>query len=144
MMLIQTKITPPHQTVQLLHRTALVEKIVFSSSGPLTIVNAPAGYGKTTLLGQCFSHWQNDGVLVGWYSVDERRFESEQFFAYVIYALAQAGLSLPYTEHAIKSGLSGIADTTAANALLSALDRSEEPARLIIDDYHKIASPSIN
>ena len=100
-MLIQTKLTPPQNAVTTLSRRALIDRIVASSSPPLTMLNAPAGYGKTTLLGQCYSHWKSEGVVVGWYSVDDRRFENEQFFAYVMYALHRAGLSLPYSEQAI-------------------------------------------
>lgn len=143
-MLIQTKLTPPHNAVTTLSRHGLVNRIVASASRPLTMINAPAGYGKTTLLGQCYARWKSEGMVVGWYSVDDRRFESEQFFAYVMYALHRAGLPLPYSEQAITGGLSGVADITAANALLLALEASEEPVRLIIDDYHRIASPSLN
>lgn len=143
-MLIQTKLTPPKNAVTTLARHALVNRIVASASRPLTMINAPAGYGKTTLLGQCYVRWKSEGMVVGWYSVDDRRFESEQFFAYLMYALHRAGLPLPYSEQAITGGLSGVADMTAANALLLALEASEEPVRLIIDDYHRIASPSLN
>lgn len=143
-MLIQTKIAPPAQSGQTLHRTALVDAITRGPTSRLVVINAPAGYGKTTLLGQCFAEWAREGVIVGWYSVDDRRFELEQFFAYVMYGLFRAGVPLPYSEQAIIGGLPGIADLTAANALLAALEACEEPVRLIIDDYHKVASPPIN
>lgn len=142
-MLIKTKLAPPHQAINTLWRDALVERIA-APARPLTLVNAPAGFGKTTLLGQCYERWRREGLIAAWYSVDDRRFESEQIFAYLMYALHRAGLSLPYSSDAIEAGLPGLATRNAANALLLALEASEEPVRLIIDDYHRIASPTID
>lgn len=143
LMLIKTKLAPPHQAINTLWRDALVDRIV-AQPRPLTLVNAPAGFGKTTLLGQCYKRWRREGLIAAWYSVDDRRFESEQVFAYLMYALHQAGLSLPYSGDAIEAGLPGLATRNAANALLLALEASEEPVRLIIDDYHRIASPTLD
>ena len=140
-MLIKTKLAPPHQAIDTLTRTALVGRIV-SATRPLTVISAPAGYGKTTLLSQCYDHWRQADVAAAWYSVDEGRFESDQFFAYLMAALFQAGLPLSYSREAIEAGLPGLAAEAAARAVALALDISEEPVRLIIDDYHRIASPA--
>lgn len=142
-MLIRTKLGPPKQPAATLSRDHLVDAIV-EQPIPFAVIDAPAGYGKTTLLGQCYARLRDKGTLVGWYSADDKRFESEQFFAYIIYALHAAGLSLPYSEQALTNGLTGTADMSAANALLVALEATEEPVRLIIDDYHRIASPAID
>ncbi len=59
-------------------------------------------------------------------------------------ALSRAGLPLPYSREAIDPGLPGLAAEAAARAIVLALEGSEEPVRLIIDDYHRIASPATN
>jgi len=142
-MLIRTKLAPPNRSIDLLWRAALVEKITRSTKH-LTVVSAPAGYGKTTLLSQCHTQWRREDVAVAWYSVDDTRFEADQFFAYLMAALHRAGLPLPYSHEAIDAGLPGLAAESAARAIVLALDASEEPVRLIIDDYHRIASPATN
>lgn len=138
-MLIRTKLAPPRRSIDLLWRESLVARIT-SSNKPLTVVSAPAGYGKTTLLSQCHAHWQREDVAVAWYSVDESKFETDQFFAYLMAALHRAGLPLPYSQEAIDAGLPGLAAESAARAIVLALEASEEPVRLIIDDYHRIAN----
>lgn len=142
-MLIRTKLSPPNRTIDLLWREALVEKIT-GANERLTVVSATAGYGKTTLLSQCFAQWRRKDVSVAWYSVDDSKFESDQFFAYLMAALHRAGLPLPYSQEAIDAGLPGLAAEAAARAIVLALEGSEEPVRLIIDDYHRIASPATN
>jgi LuxR family maltose regulon positive regulatory protein len=133
---------PGKQTVP--RRDLLARIVDAEQSRPLVMVNAPAGYGKTTLLSQCFAHWRDQGVITAWYSADDLRFETDQFFAYVMYALYRAGLPLPYAEQALATGLPGIVDQGTARVLLVALENSEAPVRLIIDDYHRIASPVVN
>lgn len=142
-MLIRTKLAPPNRTIDLLWRAALVERIT-GASERLTVLSAPAGYGKTTLLSQCYAGWRGEDVAVAWYSVDDSKFESDQFFAYLMAALHRAGLPLPYSQEAIDAGLPGLAAEAAARAIVVALEASEEPVRLIIDDYHRIASPATN
>ncbi len=142
-MLIRTKLAPPNRSIDLLWREALVEQIT-SATRQLTVVSAPAGYGKTTLLSQCHARWRREDVAVAWYSVDDSLFEADQFFAYLMAALNRAGLPLPYSQEAIDAGLPGLAAEAAARAIVLALEASEEPVRLIIDDYHRIASPATN
>jgi LuxR family maltose regulon positive regulatory protein len=104
------------------------------------VLSAPVGYGKTTLLSQCYAQWRREDVTVAWYSVDDSKFEAEQFFGYLMAALHRAGLPLPYSHEAIEAGLPGLAEEAAARAIVVALEVSDEPVRLIIDDYHRIAS----
>lgn len=142
-MLIRTKLAPPNRSIDLVWRDALVRQVT-GAARRVTVVSAPAGYGKTTLLSQCHARWRNEDVAVAWYSVDDSKFEADQFFAYLMAALHRAGLPLPYSPEAIEAGLPGIAGEAAARAVVVALETSEEPVRLIIDDYHRIASPATN
>jgi LuxR family maltose regulon positive regulatory protein len=143
-MLIRTKLHPPRQAVDALPRRALVERLTAPALPPLVIINAPAGYGKSTLLSQCYASWKAQGMTAAWYSADDSQYESDQFFAYLIAALHQTGLPLPYSSAAIEAGLPGIVGEAAAKAVVLALEASEEPIRIVIDDYNRVASPSID
>lgn len=141
-MLIRSKLAPPFRAAEMLERPALVERIC-ARRLPLVFINAPAGYGKTTLISQCFERWRAMGYAVAWYSADEDRFESHQFFGYFMAALSCAGLPVPYSRDAIEGGLADLDGDSAARAALVALEASEEPVRIVIDDYHLVASPHI-
>src|SRR5437764_14097489 len=49
---VETKLCPPALRVEGIERAELVERVIHARV-PLVVVNAPAGYGKTTLLAQC-------------------------------------------------------------------------------------------
>nr|MCU0363936.1 hypothetical protein [Bacteroidales bacterium] len=50
--LLQTKLHRPRLTRKLVHRPRLLEKLDQITSRPLTVVCAPAGFGKTTLVSE--------------------------------------------------------------------------------------------
>ena len=64
---LQTKLQRPHVDEDLVSRPRLIEQINRGLERPLTLVSAPAGFGKTTLL----SVWlQGQDVHSGWISLD--------------------------------------------------------------------------
>lgn len=138
-MLIRSKLQPPRQAVNVLHRTHLVNVLARHDPPPLTILNAPAGYGKSTLLSQAHAEWRRQGTIIAWYSADDGKIEQSQFFAYLMAALQAAGLPLPYPEDVVQAGLPGVIGDQAARAIVVALEGSEEPVRVVIDDYHRVA-----
>lgn len=142
--LIRSKLAPPLSVAHAIKREALLARICASSSRPLTVINAPAGYGKTTLLTQCAERWSASGAVVAWYSVDDDPYERNQFFAYMIAALANVGAASPYSPEALAKGLTNLSSEAAARALIIAIESSEEPVRLIVDDYHHVAHPELD
>lgn len=139
-MLIRSKLQPPRQSSGLIQRTALVARLTTRDLPSLTVINAPPGYGKSALLSQAHEEWTRQGVATAWYSADEGKIERDQFFAYLMAALQQAGLPLPYPEDVVQRGLPGVLGEQAARALVVALENSEEPVRIVIDDYHRVAT----
>lgn len=51
-MLLKAKISPPKQGVVILRRARLLERLMAGRSRKVTLLEAPAGFGKTTLLAQ--------------------------------------------------------------------------------------------
>ncbi len=66
--LIQTKLHRPPVTEDLVHRPRLLEQLDRNRRHPLTLVSAPAGYGKSTLASSWLETY--DGLSV-WVSLDE-------------------------------------------------------------------------
>lgn len=85
-MLIPSKLICSYRLPNSIRRERLCQLLDKSHLYPLVLVNAPAGYGKTTLISQWVATQQN----VGWYSLDESDNKTERFAAYFSAALSNA------------------------------------------------------
>ena len=85
-MLIPSKLICSYRLPNSIRRERLCQLLDKSELYPLVLVNAPAGYGKTTLISQWVATQQN----VGWYSLDESDNKTERFAAYFSAALSNA------------------------------------------------------
>ncbi len=76
--LLATKLYTPPARPNLALRPRLIERLNAELHRKLTLVSAPAGFGKTTLLSEC---------PVAWLSLDEGDNDPARFLAYLIAAL---------------------------------------------------------
>jgi LuxR family maltose regulon positive regulatory protein len=103
----------------------------------LTLVIAPAGFGKTTLV----ADWARQAELpVAWLSLQPAERAPERFLAYLIQTLQSVSPGLGQTSLALMKGASNEA---ALLALLNDLAELEQDFALILDDYHSADSPEI-
>jgi LuxR family maltose regulon positive regulatory protein len=134
-LLLHTKLRRPRAVGQLMRRPRLLELLNQGLTLPLTIVSAPAGYGKTTLV----ATWLGEtGVPWAWYSVDEQDNSLAMFAAYLAAAVASAypgaGAALQATTQSpILPPPARLADLFVAE-----LDTLPGDLLLILDDYHTI------
>jgi LuxR family maltose regulon positive regulatory protein len=116
----------------------------------LTLVSAPAGFGKTTLVRQWVAERskQKHFPPVAWVSLDARDNDPVRFWRYLMTAcqafrddLAQAALTVLHTipQPPFESSLI----ETALADFLNALVLCEQGGILVLDDYHVITSPQI-
>ena len=118
---------------------------------PLTLVSAPAGYGKTTLI----AAWlQQTGrreppvspSRIAWLSLEEDDDEPARFFCYLGAALENSGADLG----TVGQSLQGVSPLPPPDALITNLlnqisqDRDGPPLLLVLDDYHKIDATPIH
>ncbi len=82
--LLSTKLHVPRPRAQLVQRSYLVERLQQGIAGPLTLVSAPAGFGKTTLLTQWLAQ---SGRPVAWLSLEAEDNDPTRFLSYLIAAL---------------------------------------------------------
>ncbi|MDP8176895.1 HTH-type transcriptional regulator MalT [Pasteurella skyensis] len=117
-----------------IERTLLLAELDKVHSYPLTLIIAPAGYGKTTLISQ----WKDRQSHTGWYALDKSDNKAEQFSRYFTAALVQAcGMdteNLTYQNDLIDY----------FSQLLVKLNHIEVNFSLIIDDYHHIENSEIH
>jgi LuxR family maltose regulon positive regulatory protein len=139
--LLATKLHLPRPRMQLVTRIHLLERLQQGVEGPLTLVSAPAGFGKTTLLAQWLAE---SGMPVAWLSLEAEDNDPTRFLSYLIAALqtldAQVG--------AIALAMLRTPQPPSPEAVLAVLtndlvERGGEDVALVLDDYHIIATESI-
>jgi len=84
MPLLETKLYIPRARPDIVPRQRLIERLDGGTNRRLTLVSAPAGFGKTTLLAEWI---RQSGRRVCWVSLDESDNDLSRFWAYFIGAL---------------------------------------------------------
>ena len=157
-LLLTTKLNLPPLRIETISRPRLVERLDagFMHQGKfgrrLTLISAPAGYGKTTLAIDWVNSLtptplpQGDGqrVRVTWLSLDEADNDPRRFITYLIAALKQVNEEIGQAASAMlqlpQSPPSEVMLTTLVNEIAAV----SQPFLLILDDYHVIHTPPIH
>jgi len=142
--LIRTKLLPPPNRSQAIKREKLNRLFLSSLTQKLALVTAPAGFGKTTLLGQWFGAMQELGLGLCWLSLDANDNDPETFLRYFIAALRNVDDEIG-GEAALH--LDNVHSPDISNTLGSLVNDLAIESReifLFLDDFHFIASPEIN
>ena len=140
--LITTKLVPPRSVGTVLARARLLEKISLLEGRCLALVCGPAGFGKTTLLGQWSQILREQGHGVAWLSLDEQDDTPLTFRRYLLSALSQAS-GQPRIEADALSDCMASADSRFIRELINLLQARLEPLYLVLDDLHLIHHPGI-
>lgn len=142
MIWLSSKTTVPRATAETLERARLFELFQDNQSKRITMVQAPAGYGKTTLLSQWFSH-NNDSVT--WISLNSSDNDPIRFWKYVIHTTSDVTESNMYNT---LSSLFQSQDTCTLEFLidsfLNEMSVLKRPISIVLDDYHLINNKVIH
>lgn len=138
---VETKLLLPRARAHTLDRPRFDELLVRGWDATLLLVSAPAGFGKTTLLGTWLAAGGHDRPTA-WVSLDERDGDASSFWTYVLIAVDRAA---PGTATAALALLqSGQAPVNAVlTALLNELSVLAEDLNLVLDDFHLAEGPDI-
>ena len=98
MELVRTKLDPPLSTGDLLVRPGLLQKLQDAVHARLTLLQSPAGYGKTSLLKQWFHALRDSRSHVGWLSVDAADRDPARLLAYLSAAVSPAGVPAAHSQ----------------------------------------------
>jgi LuxR family maltose regulon positive regulatory protein len=139
---IATKLRVARPRQDLVTRERLNARMEHGVAACLTLLSAPAGFGKTTLLGAWLAARKVRGRAVAWISLDRADNEPALFWLHLVAALegavAELGQALPPLLAPDQKPDRG---TTAA--LLNALSEAEGELDVVLDDFHAIEDPSI-
>ena len=140
--LLETKLHAPRARVGVVHRARLLERLARGTTSKLTLVSAPPGFGKSTLVAEWFSR-RTASERAAWLSLDSDDNDPVRFWRYVVAALRTAlpdiGLEAasaleppePQVDLAIHSVLNDLADV-------------DQQIVLVLDDFHTLERHEIH
>jgi LuxR family maltose regulon positive regulatory protein len=142
--LLLTKLSVPSARPSLVPRPRLSERLDEGLGCKLTLVSAPAGFGKTTLLSMWLVASYGSGRSVAWLSLDPADNDPARFWRYFVTAIDQ----LQPGSGEIALSLLGAPQEPPIEAILTTLlnELAALPtdAVLVLDDYHLIESRAIH
>lgn len=143
--LLSTKLHPSQERSKLVRRLRLIESLAREPGRRLTLLSAPAGFGKTTLLYEWAGDQARSGRPVAWVLLDEGDNDPVRFLSYLVAALG-SNVEEGFGEGVLAALRSP--EPPRMEAVLGALvnELAELPVEItiILDDYHVIDSESVH
>ncbi|MEU5633424.1 LuxR C-terminal-related transcriptional regulator [Streptomyces rishiriensis] len=135
---LRTRFVVPPRPVAFLRRERLVSHLDRALRTPLTMVNGPAGAGKTLLVADWAAARETP---VAWLTTDAAGQRPGVFWAYLLQALRASGTPLP-------AGIgcpadAGRAPPTLLARLAAELSALERPVVVVLDEYDRATDPEI-
>ena len=141
--LLETKLHVPRRRRSLVVRPRLTGRLSHVWESALTLVSAPAGFGKTTLLAE----WLADAVTVdrsvAWLSLDPRDNDPARFWAYLLAALDRAVPGIGADARAVLESPQPATEAVLAT-LLNSLDDVPGDLAVVLDDYHLVETHDVH
>ncbi len=109
--------------------------------GPLTLITAPAGFGKTTLVASCIA---GRGMPVAWLSLDKDDNQPGRFLDYLIAALQEADPTIGNEAAQLMAGIQQALPEAVLTSLINDLDIAGGEIVLVLDDYQFISSQAVH
>jgi LuxR family transcriptional regulator, maltose regulon positive regulatory protein len=139
--LLKTKLNIPSPRPHLVRRDHLLARLMGEGSPPLTLVSAPAGFGKTTLVGVWIA--QTDHA-VAWLSLDEDDNDLTRFLAYLVAAVRICQPDLGETVLTLLAAPQAPPARVILTLLLNELNALTTPLALVLDDYHLLSAQPVH
>jgi len=137
--ILQTKLHRPQSVADWVRRDRLLKLMTRANEVPLTLVAAPAGYGKSVLVAQWAEQLEHP---VAWLSMDAADNELRAFLQYFLAAVDTVSPgACDVTRELVEAGSLAPA-TVLAGYLLNDLATVDGPCFVVLDDYHRVATLS--
>lgn len=132
--LIAAKFDPPLWMGDQIRREVLLGRLHGVLSHRLTLVHAPAGYGKTSLLAQWRDALHPDAARVAWLTLERDDRDLKRFVNYLLVALRRDQGEATSRDLPPRAALS---------AMINEIGESAAPVVLILDDLHHAFSEAV-
>jgi LuxR family transcriptional regulator, maltose regulon positive regulatory protein len=151
--LLAAKLFPPPYQPSLVGRAHLTQKLDtgLRMGRKYTLVSAPAGFGKTTLIGQWLKTRQSSqpgaglaAPLLAWYSLDPSDNDLSIFLRYLLASIQSAVPGVGQVTQDLLDNGQPVNHETLLLPLLNDLFSIQTPFTLVLDDYHVIQETAIH
>jgi LuxR family maltose regulon positive regulatory protein len=135
--LLAAKLSPPRPPEAMIARPRLLDMLDTGTRGPITLVAAPPGAGKSALVSSWVAERETPGP-VAWLSLDADDANRPRFWRAVLEVLTRA----TGDEAVAALEVSPRAPTSfdaVVSSLLAALTGRDLPVTLVLDDFHEVA-----
>ena len=139
--LLRTKLGRPALRSEIVSRPHLIEKLDSGLHRKLSLISAPAGFGKTTLLNEWAARCRTS---VAWVTLDKADNDPARFWAYVVAALQTVDIYVgDVVQYTFPSPRVPPVESSLT-PLLNQLSEVPHPFALVLDDYHTIDARPIH
>src|SRR5215211_3333363 len=139
--ILATKLYIPPPQPKVILRPRLIERLNEGLHRKLTLVSAPAGFGKTTLLGEWVAACERESA---WLSLDEGDNDPTRFLAYLIAALQTIAPNIGEGVLEVLQSPQPPPTESILTALLNEIDTVPDDFVLVLDDYHVIDGSAVD
>lgn len=140
-LVLHTKISLPFIRPSLVGRSRLQQQMALGLRVPLTVVIAPAGFGKTTLVASSVAGF---GLPVFWLSLDKNDNQVERFLNYLVAAFQETDATVGREAAQLLAGIQQVPPDTVLTSLINNLGTLHNDMILVLDDYHFISSQDVH
>ena len=137
---LSTKLYVPPPRPELVSRPRLLVRLKTGLQSKLTLVSAPAGYGKTTLVSEGVRSSQ---MPVGWLTLDEGDNDPTRFWSYFIYALQTTKADIGKTALGLLQPQAPPFESVLTT-IINDMSQANEEFALVLDDYHVVDAQPIH
>src|SRR5438034_6427187 len=136
--LLETKFYVPRLRRGVVARPRLRERLSGGAESKLTLVSAPAGFGKTTLLAEWLATVPAEERSTAWLSLDESDNRAASFWSYLIAALQKVAPGIGANASSLLQLAQPPAIESVLASVLNELNAISKDVVLVLDDYHLI------
>lgn len=135
--LLRSKVSPPRKHVEALSRPVLLERLRTVPRGGLVVVQAPAGYGKSSLLAEWREASLKQGDNFAWVALDEED-DLESILAHLAFAFHLNGLELSQSELLQTNTQEKHLSSYALRILLQIIEETPCDFVVVLDDLERL------
>jgi LuxR family maltose regulon positive regulatory protein len=139
--ILRTKLYIPGILPNRVQRNLLLEHMDEVERKALTIISAPAGFGKTTLLAEWIAQ---SSLPIAWLSVDNGENDPYGFLSYLIAALESIAEEIGIEARQLMQSSPVVTPNILLASLLNDIARIPTPFALVLDDYQFITDPAVH